>query len=35
VRALRAARAVEQRDEIAPLYLTEIHLTLNEPVLRS
>jgi hypothetical protein len=27
-------RAAEQRDERAPFYLTELHLTLDEPGLR-
>jgi hypothetical protein len=28
------SRAADQNDELAPLYLTELHLTLDEPGLR-
>jgi hypothetical protein len=30
----RGSRAAEQRDERAPFYLTELHLTPDEPGLR-
>jgi hypothetical protein len=27
----RSRRAAKKRDELAPFYLTELHLTLDEP----